>query len=269
MDLAPRRGDRDDTAVRWRETRLALDLLTLVPGELEASLSCPPVRLAGPAVCSGAAARPAACAAEATGDAANAGIPASRACTEAPPSTGWPWTTGAGAAAPPVRVARRYPAAVTDIVRRSARALLFDADGRLVLIRRTRPGQAPYWVLAGGGVEPGDADHRATVARELLEELGAVAVVGEQVWLATDPTEGGACVAHVHLARLVTMDFAARTGDEPTHPSYGLFEPDVVPLDGLEGLDLRPVGLAEFVVRNALVLGVDAAALPDQGVNAR
>jgi len=39
--------------------------------------------------------------------------------------------------------------------RRSARAILIDDDGHLVLIRRTRPGRAPYWTTAGGGVEDG------------------------------------------------------------------------------------------------------------------
>ncbi|MCP2097675.1 8-oxo-dGTP pyrophosphatase MutT, NUDIX family [Actinosynnema pretiosum] len=146
-------------------------------------------------------------------------------------------------------------------MRRSARALLFDGRGRVVLIRRTRPGREPYWVLPGGGVEPGDADHRAAVARELVEELGAVAAIGEQVFLASEAVAGGVLVAHVHLARLLGMDFDARTDDEPTDPSYGKFAPDVVALHDLPRLDLRPPGLAGWVVANALALGVDAAAL--------
>jgi 8-oxo-dGTP pyrophosphatase MutT (NUDIX family) len=60
--------------------------------------------------------------------------------------------------------------------RRSARAILIDDDGYLVLIRRTRPGRAPYWTTAGGGVEVDDASIEAAMHRELAEELGAKAI---------------------------------------------------------------------------------------------
>lgn len=40
---------------------------------------------------------------------------------------------------------------MTENVRRSARALLFEGDGCLVLIKRTKTGQEPYWVTVGGG----------------------------------------------------------------------------------------------------------------------
>jgi hypothetical protein len=36
------------------------------------------------------------------------------------------------------------------IRRHAARAILIDDAGRLVLIKRTRPGQVPYWTTAGG-----------------------------------------------------------------------------------------------------------------------
>jgi ADP-ribose pyrophosphatase YjhB (NUDIX family) len=44
------------------------------------------------------------------------------------------------------------------------RALLITQDGDLLTIRRTRPGQEPYWVLPGGGVEDGE-DLEAALAR--------------------------------------------------------------------------------------------------------
>jgi ADP-ribose pyrophosphatase YjhB (NUDIX family) len=37
-----------------------------------------------------------------------------------------------------------------------ARALLITPDGDLLTIQRVRPGQDPYWVLPGGGVEDGE-----------------------------------------------------------------------------------------------------------------
>jgi 8-oxo-dGTP pyrophosphatase MutT (NUDIX family) len=61
----------------------------------------------------------------------------------------------------------------TAVERRSARAILIDDAGKLVLIRRSRPGRAPYWTTAGGGVEESDASVEAAMRRELFEELGA------------------------------------------------------------------------------------------------
>lgn len=55
------------------------------------------------------------------------------------------------------------------ITRHSARAILIDDEGRLVLIKRTRPGQVPYWTTAGGGVEDSDASVEAALHRELAE----------------------------------------------------------------------------------------------------
>jgi protein-L-isoaspartate(D-aspartate) O-methyltransferase len=52
------------------------------------------------------------------------------------------------------RPRHRNPArsAMTDRVR----GLLITPDGDLLTIQRIRPGQAPYWVLPGGGVEDGE-----------------------------------------------------------------------------------------------------------------
>ncbi|WP_344592276.1 NUDIX domain-containing protein [Actinomadura vinacea] len=41
--------------------------------------------------------------------------------------------------------------------RERVRALLLTSTGTLLLIKRTKPGQTPYWVLPGGGVEADDS----------------------------------------------------------------------------------------------------------------
>lgn len=59
-------------------------------------------------------------------------------------------------------------------LRRSARVLLFDPGGDLLLIRFVAELQGEpfvFWVTPGGEVEPGEAD-AAAAARELREELG-------------------------------------------------------------------------------------------------
>ncbi|WP_235947342.1 NUDIX hydrolase [Candidatus Frankia alpina] len=59
------------------------------------------------------------------------------------------------------------------VVRRAARAILIDGNGRLVLFRRTLPKRKPYWSTPGGGVDREDGSVEAALHRELAEELGA------------------------------------------------------------------------------------------------
>lgn len=56
---------------------------------------------------------------------------------------------------------------------RRVRAIMFCAGRGFVLIRREKPGEAPYFVFPGGGVDAGDASDEAALNREIAEELGA------------------------------------------------------------------------------------------------
>jgi ADP-ribose pyrophosphatase YjhB (NUDIX family) len=71
-------------------------------------------------------------------------------------------------------------------VRIAARAIIIDADDRVLLIRGAdpaEPGVARWWYTPGGGVEPGESLVQA-VKRELLEEIGLeVDHVGEVVYV--------------------------------------------------------------------------------------
>jgi len=71
-------------------------------------------------------------------------------------------------------------------VRDTARVLLLDPQGRILLMRGRLAG-APdgerFWFTVGGGVEPGETVEQAA-AREVLEETGiADARLGPVVWL--------------------------------------------------------------------------------------
>lgn len=146
---------------------------------------------------------------------------------------------------------------VARIVRRSARAVLVDDDARLVTIKRTKPGVAPYWTTPGGGIEPDDLSREAALERELLEELGATAVVGQQLTLVTSPAEGGQSVQYFFAARLVRIDAALRSGDEHTDAGRGGYELERIPLDQLAGYDLKPGKIKDFIVKNRAALLAD------------
>jgi ADP-ribose pyrophosphatase YjhB (NUDIX family) len=87
-----------------------------------------------------------------------------------------------------------------------------DDLGRLVLIKRTKPGQAPYWTAPGGGVEDADASVEAALHRELAEELGATVTGASQVFLFSSPSDAGIAVQHCFVARLASMEESARSG---------------------------------------------------------
>jgi TDG/mug DNA glycosylase family protein len=84
-----------------------------------------------------------------------------------------PSTSPANAAVPyPERL--RWFRALHDwlepVPRDAVRALLVDAQRRILLMRWQRPG-AEWWIAPGGGVQEGETDEQA-LRRELLEEVG-------------------------------------------------------------------------------------------------
>ncbi|MFL6122985.1 NUDIX domain-containing protein [Actinophytocola sp.] len=146
--------------------------------------------------------------------------------------------------------------------RRAARAILIDDLGRLVLIKRTKPGQTPYWTAPGGGVEDTDTSVEAALYRELMEELGAEAVDAVQVFLFSSPSDAGVAVQHFFVARLTSLDESARNGPEFNDPSRGGYDLDRVELlgDELASIDLKPTALKVFILANREALLVEAGA---------
>ncbi len=144
--------------------------------------------------------------------------------------------------------------------RRAARAIVIDDFGWLVLIKRTKPGQEPYWTAPGGGVEDIDVSVEAALYRELEEELGARATDASQVFLFSSPSDAGVAVQHFFVARLVALDESVRSGPEVSDPSRGGYDLDRVDLRGadLASIDLKPTALKEFIPANREALLVEA-----------
>lgn len=154
------------------------------------------------------------------------------------------------------------PPSIRRVSRRSARALLLDDDARLVLIKRTKPGQPPYWTTPGGGIEPGETPPVA-LERELREEAGATADIGGRVVLVSTPVgEDEVSVQEVFLCRLRTLQSAPGTVSQPGMPAQGGYEVVRVPMDAIGDIDFKPAQLREFVTANLDALVNEAAALP-------
>jgi ADP-ribose pyrophosphatase YjhB (NUDIX family) len=138
---------------------------------------------------------------------------------------------------------------------------LIDDRGRLVLIKRTKPGRAPYWTAPGGGIEYADRSPEAALHRELAEEVGAEASVVSQVFLHSSPSGSGVAVQYFFVARPVGMDEARRNGPEFAEPARGGYDVDRVDLLGgdLGKVDLKPAALKEFIIANREALLAEAA----------
>ncbi|MEE1929987.1 NUDIX hydrolase [Streptomyces sp. TRM 70351] len=161
------------------------------------------------------------------------------------------------------------------VVKRTARAILLDGDA-LIVIKRTKPGRAPYWITPGGGVEPEDGSVVAALHRELDEELGAKVTDVVPAFVDTvpeDAAEGadggggageGVKVQHFFACRLASMDLSLRHGPEVDEPCG---EYDVVRLPftraGLASVEVVPETLRTYLSRN--IEGVRALLEPDFG----
>lgn len=149
------------------------------------------------------------------------------------------------------------------VIKRTARAILFDeaphpgrGPGHLIVIKRTKPGEAPYWITPGGGVEPGvDRSVVEALHREVDEELGAKVtdVVPAFVDTVRDPREtpGGVKVQHFFVCRLVTMEPGLRHGPEVESPcgDYEIVRLPFTP-EGLTRVNLVPPTLRSYLAAN-------------------
>src|SRR4051812_40744276 len=98
-----------------------------------------------------------------------------------------------------------------------AGAVVRDAAGRLLLVRRGRPPSAGLWSIPGGRVEPGETPAQAA-AREVREETGLDVRVG--VLLAT--VEIGEFLVHDFAAEVVGG--AMRAGDDAADVRWCTFD---------------------------------------------
>ena len=141
------------------------------------------------------------------------------------------------------------------------RAVLITPAGHLLLIRRTRPGATPYWVLPGGHVETDDPSLRAALIRELREECGAEPQITGLLQILSDEHRR----EHFYLAHIRSWSEADRTGPEFDDPDRGGYRVEEVPFTAaaLDAIRLVPEQIAALL-RSAARSGPDLSALADQ-----
>lgn len=127
-----------------------------------------------------------------------------------------------------------------------------ERAGALLLVRHQKPDRAPYWVLPGGRLEPGETIPECAT-REIAEETGLTASFAGILYVGEFLREGRHTVDVV--ARMVTGDEAeARLGEDPevtpgSEPT--LREVRWVGAEELRGVELLPASMKERLLRDA------------------
>lgn len=79
-------------------------------------------------------------------------------------------------------------------------------DGLILCAQRGLQGTLPgLWEFPGGKIEPGESN-RETVAREIVEELGCVVAVGEEITTTTHEYEFGEVTLTTYYCELESGD---------------------------------------------------------------
>jgi 8-oxo-dGTP pyrophosphatase MutT (NUDIX family) len=129
--------------------------------------------------------------------------------------------------------------------RLTARVLLFDPQGRLLLVRgrATPDAELSFWFTVGGGVDPGET-LEAGALREVAEETGFTAVeLGPVVWERASVFT----LADGETVILKESYFVARCpgGD----PSRAAWEPhEVVLMDDIRWWEIEEIAAAEEMI---------------------
>lgn len=113
-----------------------------------------------------------------------------------------------------------------------AGAVVRDAEGRVLLVRRANEPSRGLWSIPGGRVEDGETPREAA-AREVREETGLVVEVGE-------------LIATVDLGPYVVDDFAAVVVGGTLAPGDDASDAAFLTADEVRALSLSP-GLLDFL----------------------
>ncbi|MFI9275501.1 NUDIX domain-containing protein [Kitasatospora sp. NPDC052896] len=132
---------------------------------------------------------------------------------------------------------------------RRVRAVLVTPTNTTLLIKRIRPGIAPYWVIVGGKVDPTDASPEDALLREVHEEIaGEAQIVSLLHTIETDDER-----QDFYLATIESWNFEDRTGPEFSQEGRGEYLLEEIPLtaEALDVINLLPQEIAT-VLRGAV-----------------
>lgn len=128
-----------------------------------------------------------------------------------------------------------------------------DRDGSILLVRHQKPERAPYWVLPGGRLEPGETIPECAV-RELFEETGLTVQFSKVLYVSEFMREGRHTV-DITVRATADPDEEARLGSDPEVEEGS--DPTLKELRWMEILGLREIELLPAWIRDRIVEDAD------------
>ncbi|HMR50700.1 MAG TPA: NUDIX domain-containing protein [Arachnia sp.] len=125
----------------------------------------------------------------------------------------------------------------------AASAVVVDAHGRVLLVKRGAEPEKGRWSVPGGSVDPDEALADAA-AREAFEETGLHVQIVRELWVATVPTGDG--------RQFEIHDFLATATGGTLTPGDDADDARWVTADELRRLPLT-TGLADYLERAGLI----------------
>ena len=125
----------------------------------------------------------------------------------------------------------------------AASAVVVDAQGRVLLVKRGAEPEKGRWSVPGGSIEPGETLAEAA-AREAFEETGLHVQIVRELWVATVPTGDG--------RQFEIHDFLATANGGTLTPGDDADDARWVAPDELDVLPLT-AGLAGYLERAGLI----------------
>jgi 8-oxo-dGTP diphosphatase len=119
-------------------------------------------------------------------------------------------------------------------------AIVQDAAGRILLVRRANPPAQGTWSIPGGRVEPGESAE-AAVVRELAEETGLRGALVREVGTVQRPALGGGTYVIRDFLMHVADGEVLRAGDDALDAGW-FSGPDVATIETSPGLRETLVG---------------------------
>ncbi|GAA1336901.1 hypothetical protein GCM10009647_079580 [Streptomyces sanglieri] len=138
-------------------------------------------------------------------------------------------------------------------MKQRVRAILITPDNTTLMIKRIRPGIAPYWVIVGGGIEDSDTSQEAALLREIREEIAGDAEIVRLLHEIKNPKGEK---EYFYVARVATWDFDNKSGPEFQRDDRGEYILEEIPLttEAIATLNLLPEEIS-VVLREAIEHG--------------
>lgn len=113
-------------------------------------------------------------------------------------------------------------------------AVVYDDDGRLLVVRRGHEPDTGRWSIPGGRVETGETDEQAVV-REVLEETGLHVTVGAHLGTVQRPASGVVLDIRDYACAMLVPGTTPIAGDDATEVRW-VERSELADLDVVDGL---------------------------------